>query len=294
MSPQPPISISVVTVSFNSGAALASCVHSVLASSEPVEVVVVDNGSTDDGVARLRASLPADERRVLVLENGRNLGFARANNRALPHTSGEFLLFLNPDCVIRPDTLARMRAAMEAHQQAGMAGARILDPDGSEQAGCRRDSPTPGKAFVRAFGLGRSFVRTGDPLPDRPTPVDAISGAFMFVRRAALEGVGPLDEGYFLHCEDLDWCERFRRAGWTVLFVPDVAVTHDQGGSSRARPLRVLWHKHRGMVRFYRKFFRRAYPLPLMWLVFAGVWLRFLALAPLALARGAAGVRGRR
>jgi GT2 family glycosyltransferase len=101
----------------------------------------------------------------------------------------------------------------------------------------------------------------------------------MFVRREALEKVGPLDEGYFLHCEDLDWCERFRRGGWKVLFVPDTTVVHDKGASSRGRPVRVLWHLHRGMVRYYRKFFRDEYPRPLFWLVLGAVWLRFGLLA---------------
>jgi hypothetical protein len=113
--------------------------------------------------------------------------------------------------------------------------------------------------------------------------VEAISGAFMFVRREALEQVGPLDEGYFLHCEDLDWCMRFQQAGWQVLFVPDVEVTHYKGHSSKHQPIKILWHMHRGMVRFYRKFFRARYPLPLMWLVVAGVWVRFSGLATRAL-----------
>jgi len=149
---------------------------------------------------------------------------------------------------------------------------------------------------VRAFGLAplarrlrmadgrvRDFVRRGDPLPSYPVEVEAISGAFMFVRREAVAKVGPLDEGYFLHCEDLDWCLRFRQAGYRVLFVPGVAVVHDKGASSRGRPVRVLWHMHRGMVRFYRKFFRDAYARPFFWLVLAGVWLRFATLATLTL-----------
>jgi hypothetical protein len=115
--------------------------------------------------------------------------------------------------------------------------------------------------------------------------VEAILGAFMFVRLEALEEVGLLDEGYFLHCEDLDWCERFRRAGFDVLFVPEVTVVHDKGASSRGRPVRVLWHMHRGMVRYFRKFFRDQYPRPLLWLVVAGVWLRFAVLAAAALVR---------
>jgi GT2 family glycosyltransferase len=270
----------------------------VLASTAPVEIVVVDNGSTDDGVAELQSSLGRDETRVRILENGANLGFARATNRGLLEAQGSWLLLLNPDCAVEPVTIERMRAVLEALPDAGMAGCLVLDPDGTEQAGCRRERPTPVKAFVRALGLShvarrtgveargvRDFVRQGDPLPTQPVEVDAISGAFMFVRRSALEVVGPLDEGYFLHCEDLDWCERFWQAGLKVIFVPDVSIVHHKGGSSRDRPVRVLWHMHRGMIRYYRKFLRYRYPWPLLWLVFVGVWLRFGAVATFAIVR---------
>lgn len=283
--------VSVITVNFNGGDLLAASVAAVLQSSVPVEVIVADNGSADDSLATLRARVGGDPR-VRILEIGANVGFAKANNRALLDATGEYLLFLNPDCLVRPDTLEKMAQVLSTRPQVGMAGCLVLNPDGSEQAGCRRSLPTPGRAFLRAFGLTRllppdgraahDFVLRGQPLPDHPVPVDAISGSFMFVRRAALDVVGPLDEGYFLHCEDLDWCCRFREAGLEVLFVPDVSVVHHQGHCSRARPLRVLWYKHRGMVRFYRKFLRRRYPAPLLWLVVAGIALRFLLLAPLA------------
>jgi hypothetical protein len=282
---------SVITVNFDAGGLLVAAARSVLASTVPVELLVADNGSSDGSLDGMRAAVGSDPR-VRILENGANVGFARANNRALAEARGEWLLFLNPDCVIRPDTIARMQEALRQYPDAGLAGCLILNPDGTEQAGCRRETPTPGKAFVRAFGLGRlfrrlglagsatrDFVRTGDPLPPQPVEVDAISGAFMFARRDALEKVGPLDEGYFLHCEDLDWCERFRRGGWKVLFVPGTTVVHDRGASSRGRPVRVLWHMHRGMVRYYRKFFRDEYPWPLFWLVLGAVWLRFGLLA---------------
>ncbi len=282
--------VSVVTVNFNAGEALCACVRSVLASTVAVEVVVVDNGSRDGSLERLRRDLGGDPR-ALLLEMHANLGFAAANNRGLLETRGEFVLFLNPDCVVEPATIERMRAVLELHPEAGMAGCLVQNPDGSEQPGGRRRIPTPGLALGRAFGLarllgrGRDFVLAGTPLPAEPAEVEAISGAFMFVRRRAIEAVGPLDEGYFLHCEDLDWCLRFRQAGQRVLFVPGVKVRHHKGRSSRERPVRVLWHKHRGMVRFYRKFFRDAYPAPLMWAVFAGIGVRFVALAALALVR---------
>jgi hypothetical protein len=271
-----------------------------------VEMIVVDNGSTDESLARLRESID-DEERLRILENGTNLGFARAANRGLTQARGAWILLLNPDCLVEAETIAHMREAVESRPDVGLAGGLVLDPDGTEQAGCRREQPTPDKALVRALGLGtlvrglgsgpmalRDFVRQGDPLPEGPVVVEAISGAFMFARRRAMEEVGGLDEGYFLHCEDLDWCERFRRAGWRVLFVPGARVLHERGVSSRGRPVRVLWHKHRGMIRYYRKFLRDRYPRPLGWLVTAAVWLRFGLLAALTLARrGLARVTGR-
>lgn len=279
--------VSVVIVNFNSGTLLTHCVRSALNSTLPVEVLVSDNRSTDNSIALLRRFFHKDPR-VRIFENAANLGFARANNMVLPMASGSYILFLNPDCIIQPDTLERMVAAMKNYPLAGMAGCLIRNPDGSEQAGCRRFVPTPWRALVRVFKLSRifrhhprfsSFVLTGQPLPEHPTPVEAISGAFMFVRRSAIEYVGPLDEGYFLHCEDLDWCMRFRQSGFTILFVPDVEIVHAKGVGSAGRPVHVEWHKHKGMIRFYLKFFRQRYPMLLLCAVMVAVWARFVAVA---------------
>jgi GT2 family glycosyltransferase len=111
--------------------------------------------------------------------------------------------------------------------------------------------------------------------------MEAISGAFMFVRRKALEQVGPMDDGYFLHCEDLDWCMRFRKDGWKILFVPQVAIIHKKGVCCRDRQIQAEWHKHKGMIRFYRKFFKHQYPLAIMYMVIASVWTRFALLTML-------------
>lgn len=280
--------LAVIIVNYNAGALLAETVASVARSTIPVDIFVADNGSTDGSVDGLRKTI-GGAANVHIIENGANLGFAGGNNAALPHTRGDWLLFLNPDCRVEPDTLARMRAAaMEAEPDVGMAGCLIRNVDGSEQPGCRRFIPRPWNALMRVANLGRffpghplfrDFNLTGTPLPDRPVDMEAISGAFMLVRRSALEKVGPLDPGYFLHCEDLDWCMRFTQAGYRILFVPDVVVTHVKGGCSVNRPIFVEWHKHKGMVRFYRKFFRDRYPAPLLWLVYLAVWARFCAKA---------------
>jgi GT2 family glycosyltransferase len=170
-----------------------------------------------------------------------------------------------------------------------MVGGFLVNPDGSEQAGGRRAIPTPWRSFVAAFGLTpfaqrwsqwfEDFNLHRQPLPTGPIEVEAISGACMLVRRAAIADVGEWDEGYFLHCEDLDWCLRFRRKGWKILFVPAARVDHAHGACSRSRPIFVEWHKHRGMIRFYRKFYREDYPWWLTGLVIVGVWSRFVLVA---------------
>jgi GT2 family glycosyltransferase len=279
----------VVIVNYNGGALIERCVLAVLASDYPAidQLILSDNGSTDESLVAISALAKADSR-VQVIENGANLGFAAANNRALPLSTGEFLLFLNPDCVVEPGTISRMAAIMELSPETGMAGCLVLNPDGSEQRGCRRNLPTPISALASVLKLNRLFpVRTpgfdltGTPLPREAVEVEAISGAFMFVRRRAIEAVGPMDEGYFLHCEDLDWCMRFRQAAWKILFVPDARATHVQGASSHATPVAVEFHKHRGMLRYYGKFLRDRNPLVLLWLVTFAVWLRFAAKAAL-------------
>ena len=183
---------------------------------------------------------------------------------------------------------------MREDPDAGMAGCLIRNPDGTEQAGCRRSIPTPWTGLVRALHLER-YISSGrhlgrvdllhSPLPQEPVHVEAISGAFMLLRREAMEQVGMMDESYFLHCEDLDWCKSFEEAGWKILFVPQVEIVHHKGSCSKARPIFVLWHKHRGMVLFYRKFLSRNYSLPFNLLVILGVWARFAAMLPIELLR---------
>ncbi len=279
--------VSVIIVNFNAGPLLSKVVGAALSSSITVEVIVSDNGSTDDSLLSLRGLIGVDAR-LQIIENRRNLGFARANNIALKQAQGEYILLLNPDAVIKPDTLARMLGFFADYPETGMAGCLLRNPDGTEQVGCRRSIPTPWRSLVRVLRLGklspnhprfRNFLLNKEPLPEKPIFVEAISGAFMLVRREALEQVGLLDEGYFLHCEDLDWCMRFRQTGWQILFVPHVEVTHYKGTCSKNRPIWVMFHVHRGMTRLYRKFFLHQYPWPIMLLIIAAVWTRFLLLA---------------
>ena len=281
-----PTDISVVIVNHNAGDYLVSCVTSACVAAR--QIIVVDNASTDGSLEALEAT-PREFPGLEIIRNCQNLGFAHACNVGIARAEEQWLLLLNPDAVLQEGAADYLLEAMRARPDVGMAGPRILNPDGSDQNDSRREIPTTRKALGRALGVGPlaplarrffpDYSQHDAPLPTAPEAVEAVSGACLLVRRAAMEDVGLLDESYFLHCEDLDWCMRFGQAGWTILFVPDALVEHDKGGCSRSRPIFVEWHKHRGMLLFYRKFFRDDDALPLRWLVYAGVAARFSAAA---------------
>lgn len=272
--------ISAIIVNYNAGRLLCVCVDSLRVCPLDIEIIVVDNASSDGSLDAIPQSPE-----IRVIHNSANLGFAAACNIGAQASSAPFLLFLNPDCFFQPGAIAILLAGLQSGDRVGMVGGLLVNEDGTEQGGGRRAVPTPWRSFVRAFALYRfsdrwpklfyDFHLHEQPLPVGPIEVEAISGACMLVKREAVADVGLWDEAYFLHCEDLDWCMRFRQKGWKILFVPDVRISHALGVCSQSRRVFVEWHKHKGMVRFYRKFFRHQYPGVLMPLVIVGVWLRF-------------------
>jgi GT2 family glycosyltransferase len=278
--------VTVVIVNHNADHVLVDCLDSVL--SQAREVVLVDNASLPEQFEPLIAGF-ASHPRLHVIRSPENLGFAAGCNLGAERSAQPLVLSLNPDCMVKPGSLARMCAVLQEHPGAAMAGGLLTFPNGLEQGGGRRAVPTPWRSFVRAFGLARlsrrwpnlfnDFHLHRQPLPQAPIEVEAISGACTLVTRKAIDDFGLMDEGYFLHCEDLDFCMRARKRGWQILFVPDAPVVHHKGGCSQDRPLFVEWHKHKGMVRFYRKHFRHQYPIVLMELVVVSVWLRFAVVA---------------
>ena len=285
--------VSVVIVNHNAGSVLAECVRSV--AEQVSEVVVVDNGS-DPGSAELILGGLVAEGACKLLISPRNVGFSAGCNlgiEACPKASD--ILILNPDCLAAPDLVARLWETLQSGSRVGMVGGFLQNLDHTEQRGGRRFIPTPGRALARGLGGGflarihpslfPDFNLNDQPLPSAPVAVEAVSGACMLLRRAALEDAGRMDEGFFLHCEDLDLCLRFRQRGWGVLFDPRARVVHGKGFCGRRKPVFVEWHKHRGMLRFYNKHFRSRYPAILFPFVVLGVWLRFVAMAGIGIFR---------
>jgi GT2 family glycosyltransferase len=198
------VDVSVIIVNYNVREYLANALESLRPALKGLrsEVIVVDNASTDGSVAMMRASFP----RVRLITSPENLGFARANNVAIRKARGRYLLLLNPDTVVQEDTVRVMHAHLEAHRDVGIAGCKILNPDGTFQLAARRSFPTPWVAASRILGLSRLFP--GSTLFGRYNltfrstemtyDVDAVSGSFMFVRREAVDRVGGLDERFFM------------------------------------------------------------------------------------------------
>ena len=286
---------SVVVVTANSGEGVGECIARVLASVVPVEVIVVDNASQDGSVERLAARF-AQTPALRILRNERNLGFGTACNRGAAAAKGDTILLLNPDCAIEADTIPRLRAVLASDPGIGLLGVLQIDAEGHVDPASRRHDPLLRRAFATASGLTRFAVRwpafAGVEMPvDRNgvivEQVDAVSGALMLLPRLVFDRVGGFDEGYFLHCEDLDLCRRVRDAGYRVVCVNDLRVVHGKGGSSRRRPVFVAWHKRRGMWRWFTKFDPAARNPLLRVLVWCGIWTAFAASMPLLLLRRA-------
>ena len=281
MSSQP--EISAIIVNFNAGEWLGRAVQALLDSSTPVRLLVIDNDSSDDSLDGI--AQPLEEGRLDLVRNLANRGYASASNQVLEHPDAEYYLLLNPDCEVHSDTIGRLRQSLVDHPEAAIAGALILDSDGSEQRACRRREPTPLRSMITMLGLEVWFPGSGvnirDPLPESSIQLDAVSGALLLVRGSVFRQLGGFDESYFLHCEDLDLFHRVRDAGWKVLFEPTAKAHHVKGVSQESAPLASARHKHAGMVRYYRRHLAADSSLPLRWAWPLLIWVHFLAMTPM-------------
>jgi GT2 family glycosyltransferase len=243
--------LAAVIVSYNTVALLHDCLASLASCRLPLRVVVVDNASRDGSAALVRATFPAVE----LIEAGGNLGFAGGTNLGLAALGAlpDYLLVLNPDTVVHPGAVEAMVAFLEQHPRVGLVGPRLLNPDGTPQPAAFR-FPTLAMAALDLFP-------PGEVLPGRlygswwhgrypqdggevPFPLDHPLGACMVVRGETLALVGPLDAGYFMYSEEIEWCWRIRRAGWAIWQVPAAKVTHVGGAATRQfrhKMLVALW-----------------------------------------------------
>jgi N-acetylglucosaminyl-diphospho-decaprenol L-rhamnosyltransferase len=249
-----------VVVSYNYGDLLERCVRSILTddSAGAVDIVVVDNASTDGSAAALHAAVP--EARAVAAPG--NVGYARGANLGIATTRAPVVAVLNGDLEVVPGVAAAMLAALDADPRLGAVGPRVLNLDGSVYPSARSD---PGW-FVALAHAALGLVWPTNPWtrryrqldidPTQARTVDWISGAALWLRREALDDVGGWDERYFMYMEDVDLCLRLRRAGWRIGFEPAGAVVHVQGGSTSKTPYRMIIEHHRSVWRFASRRYR--------------------------------------
>jgi N-acetylglucosaminyl-diphospho-decaprenol L-rhamnosyltransferase len=265
------VDLSVVVVSYNTRELLAACLESVFRPLErsnlQAQVFVVDNASSDGSAAMVRERFP----QVRLIANQENRGFAAANNQALRQSQSRYALLLNPDTEVQGDALGTLVRFMDGNPRVGVAGAKLLYPDGWVQHSAFA-FPTLAQALFDFFPIHHRLIRSrlNGRYPLRwydgpPFPVDHPLGACLIARREAIEQVGLLDERFFIYCEEIDWCLRFKGAGWEVYCVPQAEVVHHvaQSTSQFRDPMFValwrsrflLFQKHYGLL--YRWAVRR-------------------------------------
>lgn len=281
--------LGIVILNWNTRDLLRECLKTVFASEGvTMRVVVVDNASDDGSAAMVRAEFPQAE----LIVNADNIGYPAGNNIGLRHlgyrgsgavdaNAPRYALLLNPDTEVPPSAFADMVAFMDANPQVGAAGPKLILPDGSLDKACRRSFPTPEVALYHFAGLGRRFPHSPRFArynmtyldPDREAEVDSVVGAYMQIRREAIQATGLLDEIFFMYGEDLDWAFRIKRAGWTIVYHPQVVVRHVKRAASRQSP-RAQFEFYRAMLIFYRKHYRAQTPLWMHSLILMGLLFR--------------------
>ncbi|HOJ51946.1 MAG TPA: glycosyltransferase family 2 protein [Syntrophales bacterium] len=231
--------VSVIIVSYNTLELTKACLASLRRAGGEKEILVVDNASTDGSPKMIRDQFPE----VILIENEKNLGFGRANNVALARARGEYVIFLNPDTVVKSEAIEKAVTFMEHHPEVGIAGGRILNPDGSEQESISYRYPGEKYASGETKGLSGHIA--------------CVLGAFMIARKKILDEIKGFDEDFFLYGEDEDLCWRIREQGYEVGFIPEAEVYHWGGGSESAssRP-EVAVKKTLAEYLFYKKHYR--------------------------------------
>jgi N-acetylglucosaminyl-diphospho-decaprenol L-rhamnosyltransferase len=284
------LDLGIVIVNWNTRDLLRRCLETVFASQGDFQfkVVVVDNASTDDSAAMVRTDFPQAQ----LIASPTNGGFSYGNNlglRALGYQGAgqvsaeapRYALLLNPDTEVPSNSLYGMIQFMDSRPEVGVAGPKLILADGTLDLACRRSFPTPMVSFYRFSGLSKLFpqhprfgrynMTFADP--DVALEVDSVVGAYMQVRREAIQAIGLLDEAFFMYGEDLDWAFRIKAAGWKVWYHPQVTVRHVKRAASR-KSQKAQFEFQRAMLLFYRKHYQRQTPLLLHLLVMMGLLLK--------------------
>ncbi len=275
-------SITVIIVSYHTGPILFESISSVLKQNETSQLIVVNNGNPEGLTDTLIRKFARDERFLLISGHG-NIGFSKACNLASKSAFGELLLLLNPDCTPPENGIRNLVRATESFTGKWLISPRLINLDQTEQQVSRREILTPWIAFVEGVKLYKispnhpyfkRFVHEDQSLPSDVTEVPVTSGACMLLKTSVYRDLGGMDEGYFFHVEDIDFCLRFRKTGGRIYFCPQVTFVHALG-TSEVNRIFVERHKLNGFKRYFRLHFQDLYPPGFICLVNSLMSVRF-------------------
>jgi len=247
------IHLSIIIVSYNTKEYLLPCLKSIFEKDDGIfqEVIVVDNGSRDGSGEEVKEKFPF----IHLIENKKNLGFAKAANQGLQKASGRYLLLINPDAQVKRGAIEQFVSFMESHPEAGVAGGQLLNSDGSRQNSIANfpslTTELLNKSLLRWLFPKRFPGKERNDL--KPIKVDSVIGACMLVRREAVDQVGLLDEDYFLFLEETDWCFRMKRGGWKIYHIPQAEIIHFQGKSAGKETALAKIEYYRSRYLFFKK-----------------------------------------
>jgi GT2 family glycosyltransferase len=274
--------VSALVVTHNVKDLLLQCLRAFYATSDvPVEVVVVDNGSTDGSAAAATAEFP----KATVLLEQKNLGYGRAANIGLERCQGRFVLLLNPDATVDAQTVGRLSDFLMTRPEAGAVGPRLLMPDGSLDPDCRRSFPVPSTLFYRTVGLSRLFPKSprfgrhnmGHVDESDVHEMDAGTADCLLLRKAAIDRIGFFDPRYFMFGEDIDLCYRLKLGGWKVFYLPTARATHHKRAATTKAQREALYQRHRAMWTYHFKHHAQDVSAFGNGLVWAQIWGRWVA-----------------
>ena len=273
---------SVIIVSYKTGSILIECLRSVFLQKSIEQVILVDNGNSRTLMQQMNALADEEPRLEIITGNG-NIGFAKACNLGVRRARSEFILLLNPDSIMEVDTIYKSLKVFHSKPNTSVITVKIENPDGSEQRGARRNLMTPWTCVVEQFRLDRLApnhpyfkrlnLNEAKPL-QHISRVQCISGAFMLMPRAVYNSLGGMDEQYFLHVEDVDFCMRIEKSGGIILFVPNIRVMH-QKSSSDVYPGFIEWHKAKSFCTYFNKHFHMQYPKWILNIFATAIYFRF-------------------
>jgi GT2 family glycosyltransferase len=280
--------LSIVIVSYKCKDKLRVTLDAVYASEVnfTYEVLLIDNDSQDGTVEMVEQEYlakPDIAAKIVWVKNSANVGFGKGNNQGLEKAKGKYVLLLNSDTKVAPDTLQVMMDFMKSRPDVGIATCKLMKANGDLDWACRRSFPDPWVSFFRLSGLSKLFPKNKTLAAynltyksiDEETEIDSCVGAFMFISPACLEAVKGFDADYYMYGEDLDMCYRAKQAGFKVWYYPKTTTIHYKGQSSKRAPKQMLYAFHDAMWIFYRKHLKSKYPAPFNWLVYIGIWGRY-------------------